>query len=134
MHTLPRIEKADHAAALACPDCAGTLTVREEGPAGHLHFQCRIGHGYSMGSLLAAKEDALEHWLWSALVSIEELASLLEDLHRLGQPYTAGAEWTAAAERIAVLRGQATAVRAVIDGNARIDLGVDAGPERERPC
>lgn len=51
--------------------------VRVEGAWGYLRFQCRIGHAYALGSLLAAKEEAIDHRLWSALVSLEEMASLL---------------------------------------------------------
>ena len=123
-------------AALSCPDCAGTLTVRVEGAAGHLRFQCRIGHAYALGSLLAAKEEAIEHRLWSALVSMEELAALLEELQALGEPYTAGEAWTAATDRIARLRTSVATVRAVIERNPRIDLGLDAALERgtQEPC
>jgi hypothetical protein len=134
VHTLPRVDKADSVAGLACPDCTGTLTVREEGSWGHLHFQCRIGHGYALGSLLAAKEEAIEERLWSALVSMEELAALLEELQGLGAPYTTGPAWTAATDRVTDLRALVTTLRGVIERNAPIDLGLDAGLERESAC
>jgi hypothetical protein len=134
VHTLPRLGHDDKVAALSCPDCAGTLAVRVEGASGHLHFECRIGHSYALGSLLAGKEEAVEHRLWSALVSLEELASLLEELQGLGQPYTAGREWTAASQRISRLRSMAISIRSIIDRNAPIDLGMDAGLEVDRSC
>jgi hypothetical protein len=134
VQTLPRVQKSDSVAGLACPDCSGTLTVREEGSSGHLHFQCRIGHAYALGSLLAGKEEGVEERLWSALVSMEELAALLEELQQLGEPYTAGAAWTAATDRITGLRAQVAALRELIESNAPIDLGLDAGLERESSC
>jgi two-component system chemotaxis response regulator CheB len=91
--------------------------------AGHLRFKCRIGHEYALGSLLEAKEQAIEHRLWSALVSMEELASLLEELQALGDPYTAGEAWTAATDRVTRLRASVLTVRAVIERNVPIDLG-----------
>ena len=122
-------------AGIACPDCAGTLAVRVDGSSGHLRFACRIGHAYALASLLAAKENTLEYRLWSALVSLEELASLLADLQALGPPYTAGEEWLAATDRIARLRAAALAVRSVIDRNTPIDLGPDSGLEADaEPC
>jgi two-component system, chemotaxis family, protein-glutamate methylesterase/glutaminase len=131
VHTLPRLEQAEQVAALACPDCAGTLAVRVEGDQGHLRFRCRIGHAYGLGSLLGAKEEAIEQRLWSALVSMEELADLLEELQRLGEPYTAGDAWTAATDRIPRLRASVATLRAIIERNAPIDLGLDAGLERD---
>ena len=131
MHTLPRLERAESVAGLACPDCAGTLTVRVEGAAGHLRFKCRIGHEYALGSLLEAKEGAVEQRLWSALVSMEELASLLEELQMHGEPYTAGEAWTAASDRVTRLRAAVVTVRAVIERNVPIDLGPDLNPERD---
>jgi two-component system, chemotaxis family, protein-glutamate methylesterase/glutaminase len=131
VHTLPRLDRAESVAALACPDCAGTLTVRVEGAAGHLRFKCRIGHAYALGSLLEAKEEAIEQRLWSALVSMEELASLLEELQALGEPYTTGEAWTAATDRVTRLRASVLTVRAVIERNVPIDLGPDADLEQD---
>jgi hypothetical protein len=110
--------------------------VRVEGSSGHLHFECRIGHAYGLGSLLAGKEEMIEKRLWSAVVSCEEMVAVLEELQALGEPYTAGQAWTAATERIGRLRASAAAMRRVIDGNAAIDLGIDAGHERgsDQPC
>lgn len=82
----------------------------------------------------AGKEEAVDHRLWSALVSLEGLATLLEELQALGQPYTAGREWTAAADRITRLRSMAASIRTIIDRNAPIDLGMDAGVEIGRSC
>lgn len=135
MDTLPPLEREEKTAGLACPDCAGTLAVRVDGSSGHLRFRCRIGHAYALASLLAAKEESLEYRLWSAVVSLEELAALLEELQALGPPYTAGAEWEAATERIARLRAGAAAVRSVIDRNDRMDLGpAGAFEEDAEPC
>ena len=75
-----------------------------------------------------------EQLLWSALVSLEELAALLEELQALGQPYTAGREWTAATDRVARLRALAGAIRGLIDRNAPIDLGLEAGLEVDASC
>lgn len=131
---MPRLGQDDQIAGLSCPDCTGTLTVRSEGAAGHLRFQCRIGHSYALGSLLAGKEEVAEQLLWSALVSLEELAALLEELQALGQPYTAGREWTAATDRVTRLRSLARAIRRVIDRNTPIDLGLEAGLETDASC
>jgi two-component system, chemotaxis family, protein-glutamate methylesterase/glutaminase len=61
---------------LGCPDCRGVLSVDARGPAHYLAFRCRVGHAFSLESLLPVKEDQLEESLWSAIEVCEELASL----------------------------------------------------------
>jgi two-component system chemotaxis response regulator CheB len=64
--------------ALTCAACPGALTVKAEGR-GHLVFECRIGHVYTLGELLAVKERCVEEMHWNAVEALEELAALLED-------------------------------------------------------
>ncbi len=59
---------------MAVPDCGGTLWELEQDNL--LRFRCRIGHAYSLESLLAKQSDALEDALWFALRALEEKASL----------------------------------------------------------
>src|SRR5436853_6574419 len=61
---------------IACPACAGVLSVHRE--SAHLEFCCSIGHGFSIHSLLQAKEEDVEEWLWSAI-------SLLEHVDMIGR-------------------------------------------------
>jgi two-component system chemotaxis response regulator CheB len=102
---------------LTCPDCPGALAVRTEGLEGYLHFECRIGHAYSLRDLLAAKEERIEERLWAAVVALEELAAVLGELEsRRGTPDSP----YAARSRGAL--AHARALRAVIDQDAPIDL------------
>jgi two-component system chemotaxis response regulator CheB len=64
---------------LACPDCAGTLTVERRGGC-ERSFRCRVGHLYALPELLAGKERRLELRLWSTVAALDELAALLRDL------------------------------------------------------
>jgi two-component system, chemotaxis family, protein-glutamate methylesterase/glutaminase len=41
---------------------------------------CRIGHAYSADDLLIGKEKAIEDRLWAAVLALEEMAALLQDL------------------------------------------------------
>jgi two-component system chemotaxis response regulator CheB len=102
---------------LTCPDCPGALTVRTEGGEGYLHFECRIGHAYSLRDLLAAKEERIEERLWAAVVAFEEVAALLGELEsQRGVPESP----YAARSRGAV--AHARALRAIIDEDVPIEL------------
>jgi two-component system, chemotaxis family, protein-glutamate methylesterase/glutaminase len=60
--------------AFVCPNCGGTLF---EEPGGNVqHFRCRVGHAYSLRSLLVGENDQLEFALWAAARSLEENAEL----------------------------------------------------------
>lgn len=67
-------DRAGKPSTFGCPDCGGTLWELEH--KNLLRFRCRIGHAYSLESLLAKQSDALEDALWFALRALEEKASL----------------------------------------------------------
>ena len=62
----------------SCPECHGTLW--EEDQDGLLRFRCRVGHVYSVDSMLAAQTDSVDRALWAALRSLEERAALTRKL------------------------------------------------------
>ncbi len=74
METFNNDDRAGTPSSFACPDCGGTLWELEQ--KNLLRFRCRIGHAYSLESLLAKQSDALEDALWFALRALEEKASL----------------------------------------------------------
>jgi two-component system chemotaxis response regulator CheB len=82
-----------HSSDLVCPDCGGPVSVRSLGKTRALSFRCRIGHAYSLGELLAAKEHRLEERLWMAVRSLEELGELLEEMDARGLGSDAVSEW-----------------------------------------
>jgi two-component system chemotaxis response regulator CheB len=56
-----------------CPECSGTLwEIGGDAP----QFRCRVGHSYSVSSLVDAQDDALERAIWAAVRSLEENGSL----------------------------------------------------------
>ncbi|HEU4700422.1 MAG TPA: chemotaxis protein CheB [Gemmatimonadales bacterium] len=74
-----------------CPECGGTLfTVPDDGEP---RFRCRVGHGFSVESLLVQQADTIEAALWSALRALEEHASLSRRMagraHERGNRHTA---------------------------------------------
>lgn len=68
---LPGGEVVGDPSPYSCPDCGGVLDgVHQEGSV--LRFRCRVGHAYSVESLLEAQDDTVEHALSTALRALEE--------------------------------------------------------------
>jgi two-component system chemotaxis response regulator CheB len=62
----------------ACPECHGVLLqLREEN---RIRFRCHTGHAYSLESLVAEIDEAIEESLWSAIRSVEEKVLLMRHL------------------------------------------------------
>jgi len=63
---------------LTCPDCRGTIWETQRGRL--TEYRCRVGHVFSPKSMLTEQFAAQEKLLYSAVVSLEEGASLAERL------------------------------------------------------
>ncbi len=57
----------------SCPECGGVLWEVHDGNL--LRFRCRVGHAYSVDSVLAGQSEAVEEALWRALKTLEESIS-----------------------------------------------------------
>jgi len=57
----------------SCPECGGVLWEVRDGNL--LRFRCRVGHAYSVDSVLAGQSEAVEEALWRALKTLEESIS-----------------------------------------------------------
>lgn len=60
--------------AYSCPECQGTLWEVEDGKL--LRFACRVGHSFSIESMLQDQSDSAERAVWAALRALEERADL----------------------------------------------------------
>lgn len=95
-----------------CPECHGTLWEADE--RGIVRFRCRVGHVYSVESMLAAQTDSVDRALWTALRSVEERAALT---HRLAERARArGHHWAARAfeQRAVAADGHAAVIRELL--------------------
>jgi two-component system chemotaxis response regulator CheB len=63
---------------LTCPDCRGTIWEVRRGKS--KDYRCRVGHAYSVKSMLAGHFAAQEKALYAAIVALEEGASLAKRL------------------------------------------------------
>jgi two-component system chemotaxis response regulator CheB len=65
---------------LTCPDCGGALWEVREGQL--MRYRCHVGHQFSVETLDAEQQDAVEAALWSAVRILEEHADLRERMAR----------------------------------------------------
>jgi len=77
--------------AFSCPECGGVLWELRDGEL--LRFRCRVGHAFSVESMIMGQSEVLEEALWIALKSLEESVSLSRrmaaDARRRGQDWLA---------------------------------------------
>lgn len=69
-------DRAGAPSGYACPECHGVLWEVDEG--GVLRFRCRVGHAYSIETLLAEQGSGMDAALWAAYRALEERAALTE--------------------------------------------------------
>ena len=115
---------------VGCPDCSGVLSLFKDGDGPHLRFVCKIGHAYSLYSLLQAKEEQLEHTLWSA-ISLFQYVEMLDELllaHIDENGLATQTEGLAA--RLKQVRAQAARIRTVIEETASPDLDHEGDDSR----
>ncbi len=100
----------------ACPECHGSLVEIREGSIAR--YRCHTGHSYSLRTLLAETELAIERSLWSAVRAIEERSFLLRTMEgraREEGDLEVGERLAAAADRD---EENAQGVRALIVGSS----------------
>ena len=109
----------------SCPECHGSLVEIREGSI--VRYRCHTGHAYSLQTLLAETEVAIEKSLWNAVRAIEERSFLLRTLERRARE--SGDD--ALAERLAADASRdatnAQRVRQLTAGRDALDLNVVAG-------
>jgi two-component system, chemotaxis family, protein-glutamate methylesterase/glutaminase len=63
-----------------CPECHGALWETQE--AEMVQFRCRVGHSFTLESLLTERSSEVESALWTALTALEERIHLAKRLAR----------------------------------------------------
>lgn len=112
MNALNNGEQVGTPSVFSCPECGGVLWELHDGHL--LRFRCRVGHAYSVDSILAGQSEAVEEALWSALKTLEESASLSRRMAREAQE--GGKDWLAKRfeEKLHDAEQHATLIRQVL--------------------
>ena len=66
---------SEQSSGYTCPECGGALWEHGEGDV--VRFRCRVGHAYSLESMLSEQGKALEAAMWAALQALQERESML---------------------------------------------------------
>jgi two-component system chemotaxis response regulator CheB len=74
------IAQPGNVVAFSCPDCGGTLWETQTG--GTMSYRCRVGHAYTVNSLVARHGETIEHSLWVAYRALEERAAMSRRVSR----------------------------------------------------
>jgi two-component system chemotaxis response regulator CheB len=109
---------------LGCPDCRGVLAVSELGHGGLFFFECRIGHAFSGESLVVAKEDRAEEYLWSAIETFEELSLLHAEMEQRLRAGGAARSARAFRDRARQAARQATVLRELLSADRPVQHSV----------
>ncbi|MBT0769619.1 chemotaxis protein CheB [Kineosporia sp. J2-2] len=102
-------------AGLTCPDCHGPLFAIDE--AGYVRYRCLTGHAWSAESLLAETDAALEGALWMGLRSLEEKASLADNMSTRARTHDQPLVARRFAEQAAEAREAAALIRRTLLAN-----------------
>jgi two-component system, chemotaxis family, protein-glutamate methylesterase/glutaminase len=113
---------------ITCPECNGVLWETDED--GILRFRCRVGHAFTLESLVASQGLSLEAALWTALRALDERVALAERLSRRfgvqGKEATAERYHKQASEA----REQAAVIRLALDELIPEELAASGLDER----
>jgi two-component system chemotaxis response regulator CheB len=95
-----------------CPDCHGVLVEIEEGSI--LRFRCHTGHAFSLKTLLAEVNAAIDKGLWDSLRAVEERILLLDRMRQQAERSGSERIQAAASEQIAQSRKGAESLRTLV--------------------
>ncbi|MEV0144793.1 MULTISPECIES: chemotaxis protein CheB [unclassified Nonomuraea] len=72
---LPETPKGE-LSGFTCPECNGPLYASRGAPSSR--YTCRVGHSWSMESMVSGQAEAVERALWIAILRLEERLRLLQ--------------------------------------------------------
>jgi two-component system chemotaxis response regulator CheB len=96
----------------SCPECGGVLWEIQDGELER--YRCRVGHAFSIESMMVAQSEGVEEALWAALKTLEESVSLSRRLAE--QARGRGHDWLAQRfeERLHDAQQRAEVIRSIL--------------------
>lgn len=110
----------------ACPECHGVLWEVNEGQV--MRFRCRVGHAYSVETLLAEQSAGLDAALWAAYRALEERAALTERMAERMRERGQASLAVRYAEQTSETRARAELIRGVLMMGSQDVPVVEGGP------
>jgi two-component system chemotaxis response regulator CheB len=95
-----------------CPECHGVLSEVREGPI--VRFRCHTGHAFSMQTLLADADEAVDAGFWGVLRALQERCLLLRDAAALARERDALDDVTELLDRAADCERKADVIRGLL--------------------
>jgi two-component system chemotaxis response regulator CheB len=92
-----------------------------------LRFRCRVGHAWSVQSLMAEHRAAVEGALWMALRALEEKSALCDDMSSRARTGGAAISSRRFAEQAAEAQGAADLLRGLLADGAGIETELEGG-------
>ena len=122
-------DRAGAPSGYACPECHGVLWEVDEDDV--LRFRCRVGHAYSIETLLAEQGAGMDAALWAAYRALEERAALTERMAERMRERGQGSLAQRYREQTLEARARAELIRRVLMMGSQ-DVPVVEGGPRER--
>lgn len=117
------VEQIGEPSLFACPECHGVLLgLKDSRPA---RFRCHTGHAYTMTTLVAAMNEAIEDGLWTSVRVLEEAALVMRHIaaHQDGVGGELGdADCSAQAEDA---HRQSEVIRGVVQARQALRVGAE---------
>ena len=117
--------------AFVCPDCQGTLFEIQRGSL--VRYRCRVGHAYTLDSLLDVKSQDLERALWVALRTLDEKTDLVQELASRARARGQKRSVEHFTEQAAITAQHASLIREVLEPAESKDIPSPNGEDTELP-
>jgi two-component system chemotaxis response regulator CheB len=111
--------------AFSCPECGGTLWETVTG--GTTSYRCRVGHAYTLNSLIARHSETVERALWTAYRALEEQAAMSNRVSRRLAERGRDESSRRFERRAEIAAEQAEGLKEVLDG--LVEAGAEAAVE-----
>jgi two-component system, chemotaxis family, protein-glutamate methylesterase/glutaminase len=121
-------ERAGAPSGYSCPECHGSLWEVVEGNL--VRFRCRVGHAYSMETLLAEQGASMDAALWTAYRALEERAALTERMAERMRERGQLMLYQRYQEQTAEARARAELIRGVLMMGSQDVPVVEGGPRQ----